>query len=55
MAVRFCGYVPPPLRANAVQSAPFPLSLSKGCLARMMQAVKDMSDGSRKAIRLIHL
>ena len=28
---------------------------SQACLARMMQAVKDMSDGSRKAIRLIHL
>lgn len=41
------GYV-----AGSARLAP---DLAQACLDRMMKAVKDMNDGSRKAIRLIHL
>ncbi len=41
------GYMAEPAKVTPTQA--------QACLARMLQAVKDMNDGSRKAIRLIHL
>lgn len=41
------GYVPEPARLTKVDA--------QACLNRMLQAVKDMNDGSRKAIRIIQL